>query len=151
MLVESAERAAGWAMFADRRGLALAVARGSGSAVARCPSGAVARQAGTPASLHGTGGAWLIADASADAARMVGGRGPFLGPCNKNNSSNVCCIVRERAEDLVPALVEAIWAAGETLGHGARLHVWPRLIVRWIPQIVWLDAHTAGASGGRRP
>ncbi len=57
-LVRSPARSAGWALFDDRR-LALAVARGSGAAVAQL--GAVARQAGTPVSLHGTGGAWLVA------------------------------------------------------------------------------------------
>ena len=41
--------------------LALAVA-GSGAAVAQL--GAVARQAGNPVSLHGTGGAWIIAGAN---------------------------------------------------------------------------------------
>ena len=57
VLVDSAERSAGWALFGDRR-LALAVARGSGPAVAQL--GAVARQAGVAVSLHGTGGAWLV-------------------------------------------------------------------------------------------
>ena len=66
-LVRSPARAAGWALFDDRR-LALAVARGSGAAVAQL--GAVARQAGTPVSLHGTGGAWLVAGESADAERF---------------------------------------------------------------------------------
>ena len=42
-----------------RRRLALAVARGSGPAVAQL--GAVARQAGVAVSLHGTGGAWIVA------------------------------------------------------------------------------------------
>ncbi len=60
----SRSRAAGWALFADDR-LALAVARGSGQAVAQL--GAVARQAGTPVSAHGTGGAWLVAGVAADA------------------------------------------------------------------------------------
>lgn len=137
VLVESAERAAGWAMFADPR-LALAVARGSGPAVAQL--GAVARQAGTPASLHGTGGAWLIADASADAERMAAAVAHSLD-CKVCNTLNVCCIVRERAEDLVPALVEAIWAAGETLGHGARLHV-AAGDVPWIPRR-WLTARVS--------
>jgi glutamate-5-semialdehyde dehydrogenase len=67
-LVESPERSAGWAMFSDRR-LALAVARGSGFAVAQL--GAVARQAGTSVSLHGTGGAWLVADHDAPADRFA--------------------------------------------------------------------------------
>lgn len=56
-LVDSAEHAAGWALFDDPR-LALAVARGSGFAVGQL--GEVARQCGTPVSLHGTGGAWLV-------------------------------------------------------------------------------------------
>jgi glutamate-5-semialdehyde dehydrogenase len=134
VLVESAERAAGWAMFAAPR-LALAVARGSGPAVAQL--GAVARQAGTPASLHGTGGAWLIADVSADAARMAAAVAHSLDR-KVCNTLNVCCIVRERAGELVPALVEAVWAAGEALGHGARLHVVAD-DARWIPPR-WLDA-----------
>ena len=49
VLVDSAEHAAGWAMFADRR-LALAVARGSGPAVAQLGGGgAPGRDAGQPA------------------------------------------------------------------------------------------------------
>ena len=67
-LVESAAHAAGWALFSDRR-LSLAVARGSGPAVAQL--GAVARQAGIPVSLHGTGGAWIVAAADADRERFV--------------------------------------------------------------------------------
>src|SRR5690606_2645916 len=58
-LVDTPSRAAGWAMFSDSR-LALAGARGSGPAVSQL--GAVARQAGTAVSLHGTGGAWIVAD-----------------------------------------------------------------------------------------
>jgi glutamate-5-semialdehyde dehydrogenase len=119
VLVESAERAAGWAMFADPR-LALAVARGSGPAVAQL--GAVARQAGTPASLHGTGGAWLITDASADPARLAAAVTHSLDR-KVCNTLNVGCIVRARAAELVPVFVGAVVAAGEALGHGARLHV----------------------------
>jgi glutamate-5-semialdehyde dehydrogenase len=145
VLVESAERAAGWAMFADPR-LALAVARGSGPAVAQL--GAVARQAGTPASLHGTGGAWLIADVSADTARMTAAAAHSLDR-KVCNTLNVCCIVRARADDLVPALIEAVWRAGEALGHGARLHV-ALGDAHWIPQS-WLQARvrTHRADGDR--
>ena len=64
-LVATASRAAGWAMFSDSR-VGLAVARGSGGAVAQL--GAVARQAGLPVSLHGTGGAWIVAAESASAS-----------------------------------------------------------------------------------
>ena len=62
-LVASETHAAGWAMFSDNR-LALAVARGSGDAVNQL--GAVARQTGIPVSLHGTGGAWILATKTAD-------------------------------------------------------------------------------------
>lgn len=119
VLVESADRAAGWAMFADPR-LALAVARGSGPAVAQL--GAVARQAGTPASLHGTGGAWIVADASADPARLAAAVANSVDR-KVCNTLNVGCIVRARAAELVPVFVDALTAAGEALGHGARLHV----------------------------
>ncbi|HWA62450.1 MAG TPA: aldehyde dehydrogenase family protein [Caulobacteraceae bacterium] len=119
VLVESAEHAAGWALFSDPR-LALAVARGSGRAVAQL--GAVARQAGTPVSLHGTGGAWLVADDSADAVRFAG---VALNSLDRKvcNTLNVCCIVRSRAAELVPVFLEALNEAGERRGHGCKLHV----------------------------
>jgi len=118
-LVESPERAAGWAMFADPR-LALAVARGSGHAVAQL--GAVARQTGTPVSLHGTGGAWIVADASADADRFAAAVFHSLDR-KVCNTLNVCCILRSRAGDLVPRFLDALWRAGERRGHGCKLHV----------------------------
>ncbi len=119
VLVDSAERSAGWAMFADRR-LALAVARGSGPAVAQL--GAVARQAGVPVSLHGTGGAWLVADATAGAAHF----GDVVEASLDRkvcNTLNVCCIVASRAGDLVPVFLDAIVSAAERLDAAARLHV----------------------------
>ena len=129
VLVESPDRAAGWAMFADPR-LSLAVARGSGAAVAQL--GAVARQTGTPGSLHGTGGAWLVADASADAGRFAAA---VVNSVDRKacNTLNVACIVRQRAAELTPVFVEALWRAGEALGHGARLHVGAD-DAAWIPQ-----------------
>ncbi len=118
-LVESPERSAGWAMFGDRR-LALAVARGSGPAVAQL--GAVARQAGLPVSLHGTGGAWLVADRTADAARFWSAA---LASLDRKvcNTLNVCCIDRTRADALVPLFLDALSRAGERRGHGCKLHV----------------------------
>ena len=119
VLVDSPEHAAGWALFADPR-LSLAVARGSGPAVAQL--GGVARQAGVPVSLHGTGGAWLAADESADAARFSAA---VFNSLDRKvcNTLNVCCIPRSRAHDLVPAFLDALRRAGERRGHGARLHV----------------------------
>ncbi len=118
-LVDSPEHAAGWAMFADPR-LALAVARGSGPAVSQL--GAVARQAGTPVSLHGTGGAWMVADRSADAERFAAAVFHSLDR-KVCNTLNVCCIVRERADELVPLFLDALKHAGERRGRGSKLHL----------------------------
>jgi len=117
-LVESAEHAAGWAMFSDRR-LALAVARGSGPAVSQL--GAIARQAGVAVSLHGTGGAWMVAAPDADAARFAAVVENSLDR-KVCNTLNVCCIVRERASDLVPVFLDALTRAGERRS-GAKLHI----------------------------
>jgi glutamate-5-semialdehyde dehydrogenase len=118
-LVESADRAAGWALFSDSR-LALAVARGSGAAVEQL--GSVARQAGVPVSLHGTGGAWLVADGTADPERFASAVYHSLDR-KVCNTLNVCCIVEERAGDLVPLFLHSLERAGERRGHGCRLHV----------------------------
>ncbi len=115
-LVESAEHAAGWAMFADPR-LSLAVARGSGPAVAQL--GGVARQSGTPVSLHGTGGAWMVADKSADPVRFAEAVYHSLDR-KVCNTLNVCCIVRERADELVLVFLDAIARAGERRGGGGK-------------------------------
>ena len=118
-LVESAAHAAGWALFSDRR-LSLAVARGSGPAVAQL--GAVARQAGIPVSLHGTGGAWIVA--APDADRSIGSSPASMHSLDRKvcNTLNVCCIVRERAAELVPAFVEAARAAAALREQDARIH-----------------------------
>jgi len=118
-LIDSAEHAAGWAMFSDRR-LALAVARGSGAAVAQL--GAVARQAGVSVSLHGTGGAWMVVDATADAARLGAVVEASLDR-KVCNTLNVCCIVRKRADDLVPVFLEGLRRAAERRGQEPVLHV----------------------------
>jgi glutamate-5-semialdehyde dehydrogenase len=118
-LVDEADRAAGWAMFSDPR-LALAVARGSGPAVAQL--GGIARQTGTPVSLHGTGGAWLVADASADAERFAACVYHSLDR-KVCNTLNVCCVVRQRASDLVPVFLDALRRAGERRGGDCKLHV----------------------------
>ena len=119
MLIDSPEHAAGWALFSDPR-LALAVARGSGPAVAQL--GGVARQTGTPVSLHGTGGAWLVADASADAQRFAAAVYHSLDR-KVCNSLNVCCIPRQRAAELTPLFLDALKRAGERRGGGCKLHV----------------------------
>ncbi|MDG2114029.1 MAG: aldehyde dehydrogenase family protein, partial [Actinomycetota bacterium] len=118
-LVDSPAHAAGHAMFSDDR-LALAVARGSGPTVAQL--GAVARQAGIPVSLHGTGGAWIVADATADTERLAA---VVVNSLDRKvcNTLNTCCIVADRADDLVPAFLEAIDEAGRRRSSNTKLHV----------------------------
>ena len=118
-LVESRSHASGWALFSDRR-VSLAIARGSGKAVAQL--GAVAQQHGIPASLHGTGGAWMIVGESADSGwfdQVV------LNSMDRKvcNTLNVCCIVRSRAKELVPVFVAAMTRAASARNSRAILHV----------------------------
>jgi glutamate-5-semialdehyde dehydrogenase len=118
-LVESEARSAGHALFSDHR-LALAVARGSGHAVAQL--GAVAAQSGVPVSLHGTGGAWLVAGrtAGADELRAAVEHSLDRKVCN---TLNVCAVPRERAAELVPVCLAGMDAAAATRLTTARLHV----------------------------
>lgn len=118
-LVPSRERAAGWALFSDRR-ISLAVVRGSGAAVTELSS--VAQQAGIPVSAHGTGGAWMVADTSADTERFskVVENSLDRKVCN---TLNVAVIVKDRAAELVPVLIGAADRAADKRDTVARLHV----------------------------
>ncbi len=82
----------------------------------------MARQAGVPVSLHGTGGAWMAADTSADAGRLSAAVYHSLDR-KVCNTLNVCCIPRSRAADLVPVFLGALARAGDRRGHGCKLHV----------------------------
>ncbi|MCB0189870.1 MAG: aldehyde dehydrogenase family protein, partial [Caldilineaceae bacterium] len=112
VLVESAAHAAGWALFSDAR-LGLAVARGSGPAVDTL--GSLARSVGVNVSLHGTGGAWIVASASANACEFqrIVKRSLDRKVCN---TLNTCCIPRTRAAELVPMLIEGLVAAAQERG-----------------------------------
>lgn len=118
-LIPVRERSAGWALFSDAR-LALAVVRGSGTAVTELSS--VARQSGIPVSSHGTGGAWLIADRTADPQRLAGVVRNSLDR-KVCNTLNVAAVVRDRAAELVPLLLAAADEAAAARGGAARLHV----------------------------
>lgn len=118
-LVDSPTHAAGHALFADRR-LALAVARGSGPAVAEL--GAVASQVGTAVSLHGTGGAWMIAGDGALATDLAGAVEHSLDR-KVCNTLNVCAIPAGRADELVPVFLDALDAAAARGDAPGRLHV----------------------------
>lgn len=118
-LVESASHAAAWALFSDQR-LSLAIARGSGPAVETL--GALARSAGVPVSLHGTGGAWMVAAESADSdifAQAV------INSLDRKvcNTLNTCCIVSSQATRLVPLLLASAAEAGRRRGQDFKLHV----------------------------
>ena len=138
-LVDATAHAAGWALFSDRR-LGLAIARGSGPAVAQL--GAVARQHGVPVSLHGTGGAWLVAALDADAQRFAAVVRHSLDR-KVCNTLNVCCVVRDRAADLVPAFRDAAAQAAASRGVQPVIHELepddPRLATEWewdtIPEV----------------
>lgn len=118
-LVASESRASGLAMMADPR-LALAVARGSGEATTRL--GAVARQAGNAVSLHGTGGAWIVAGIDADPQHLAAAIYHSLDR-KVCNTLNTLCIPRARAEQLVPAALHALERAGARRGTSPKLHV----------------------------
>ena len=118
-LIDSMAHAAGWALFSDER-LSLAVARGSGPAVATL--GALARGVGVPVSLHGTGGAWIVAAESADADAF--GRVVVNSLDRKVcNSLNTCCILASQAERLVPIFLDSLAEAGRRRGQTFKLHV----------------------------
>jgi len=119
VLIDSASHAAGWSLFLDSR-LSLAVARGSGPAVDLL--GSLAQSAGTPVSLHGTGGAWMIASEQADAQAFAFAvqRSLDRKVCNTLNN---CCIPRAAADRLVPVFLQAMQAAAAARNTNFKLHV----------------------------
>ncbi|MGF1595884.1 MAG: aldehyde dehydrogenase family protein [Acidimicrobiales bacterium] len=132
-LLDSPAHAAGWAMFGDPT-LALAVARGSGPAVAQL--GAVARQAGTPVSLHGTGGAWIVTGRHCDPDRL---RSVVRHSLDRKvcNTLNTCCVLAPAADRLVPAVLDGLAAAAAARGAEPRVHVTPAALP-FVPE-GWLD------------
>lgn len=119
ILLASAARSGGWAMFSDAR-LSLAVARGSGEAVAQL--GAVARQAGIPVSLHGTGGAWIITGPECDADRLEAVVRHSLDR-KVCNTLNTCCILRSDVDRLAPRVLAGAQAAAAERSTVAKVHV----------------------------
>ena len=118
VLVESAEHAAGWALFSDRR-VSLAVARGSGPAVAEL--GSIAQQSGVPVSLHGTGGAWILVGETADSERLASVVEHSLDR-KVCNTMNVVCVHSSAADRLIPVIWEASHAAALRRGSKPRIH-----------------------------
>lgn len=117
-LVESESRAAGWAMFADKR-LALAVARGSGEAVRQL--GSVALQSGNAVSLHGTGGAWMMVSESADPSRLE--KAVFHSLDRKVcNTLNTVIVTTSAAPTMIPVVLAALEKAARRRENEPKLH-----------------------------
>jgi glutamate-5-semialdehyde dehydrogenase len=145
VLVESPQRASGWALFGDRR-LALAVARGSGAAVSQL--GSVARQAGVPVSLHGTGGAWMMTSEHTDPERF---RSVVVHSLDRKvcNTLNTCCVLRSRAGELIGPFLDALTVAADRRGANPKLHVGAGL-ESLIPASWWSPVEVARAAGAVR-
>ena len=103
-LVRSKEHAAAHALFSERA-VRLAVARGSGHTVALL--GAIAKQHGIPASLHGTGGAWMFVEASAS-EEAVYNAVRFSLDRKVCNTLNVLVLARAAVEKLGPVVERAL-------------------------------------------
>ncbi len=114
--------------------------------------GAVARQAGTPVSLHGTGGAWIVADATAPPESLASAVYHSLDS-KKCNTLNTLCIVEGRPKRLVPVALDALRRREVALGHGYKLHVTPGA-VPYVPQALFSHRGRAprrGKSMSRSP
>jgi glutamate-5-semialdehyde dehydrogenase len=103
-LLRSKEHSAAHALFTQRR-LRLAVARGSGRTVALL--GAIARQHGIPASLHGTGGAWMYVEPSATEELV---HNAIVNSVDRKvcNTLNVLVLDRAAAPSLGPVIERAL-------------------------------------------
>ena len=138
VLLESVEHAAGWALFANQN-VSLAVARGSGQAVAEL--GSIAQQAGVAASLHGTGGAWILVGENADQQRLFDVVRYSLDR-KVCNTANVVCVPLSRAVELVPKVFAAAQFAAEQRGTNARIHA-VNNADKYLPEAKRIDVHRA--------
>ena len=104
VLLDESDRAAGLALFSDRR-LGLAVARGSGRAVQDL--GLVAQSSGIATSLHGTGGAWMILGDSVDSDWFAE---TVVNSLDRKvcNTVNVCCVPQSRVAEVVGVLAQRV-------------------------------------------
>lgn len=104
VLVRSPSHASAHALFTIGE-VRLAVARGSGPATRLL--GAIATQHGIPASLHGTGGAWMYVaeDADTDAARNA-----IVASLDRKvcNTLNTVVLSRRRAHEQLPMVLGAL-------------------------------------------
>ena len=84
----------------------------------------IARQSGTPVSLHGTGGAWLIADVERRRRPVRRRRRGTRSIARCATRSTSAASLRARAEDLsLPPSWPPSWPPATARGHGVKLHV----------------------------
>jgi glutamate-5-semialdehyde dehydrogenase len=81
----------------------------------------VARQHGLPVSLHGTGGAWLVASEHADAT-VLGEAVEHSLDRKVCNTMNVCCVPRSRSFELRTVVEQAAQRAAAKRGTEAVMH-----------------------------
>ena len=119
VLLPSKTHACAWALFSDRR-LSLAVARGSGSSVALL--GEIAQQHGIPASLHGTGGAWMVVSTVADLDRL---RNVVQHSLDRKvcNTLNTVVMTRANLENNLQPIIDGISIAASQRNTHAVLHL----------------------------
>ena len=119
VLLPSKTHACAWALFSDRR-LSLAVARGSGSSVALL--GEIAQQHGIPASLHGTGGAWMVVSTVADLDRL---RNVVQHSLDRKvcNTLNTVVMTRSNLLNNLQAVMDGISIAASKRNTHAVLHI----------------------------
>lgn len=119
LLLPSKTHAAAWALFSDKR-LSLAVARGSGSSVALL--GEIAQQHGIPASLHGTGGAWMVISECKDLDRLQKVV-QFSLDRKVCNTLNTVVITAGALNHSLQAVIDGVSAASSQRDTHAVLHV----------------------------
>ena len=119
LLLPSKTHAAAWALFSDKR-LSLAVARGSGSSVALL--GEIAQQHGIPASLHGTGGAWMVISECEDLDRLQKVV-QFSLDRKVCNTLNTVVITADSLNHALQAVIDGVSAASSQRKTHAVLHV----------------------------
>lgn len=131
VLLDSADHAAAWALCMDSR-VNLIVIRGSGHSVRVL--GGIARQSGVPASLHGTGGAWLFIapDAAQDRITDVVSSSLDRKVCN---TMNTCVIYGDEPRQRLEAVLTGLEKAAAKRGTSYRLHATPDAIKLLSPEL----------------
>ena len=144
-LVDSPEHSAGWGLFDDSR-IALAVARGSGPAVNQL--GEIARQVGTPVSLHGTGGAWVIVGSTFDGERLgkVVEHSLDRKVCN---TLNTIVLLEPSLSDALPLVASGLARVGDAHRGRVIVHAEDPRVVRELKESAALDVVIEAQDPGR--